>query len=219
MWIKICGIRDVATAERVAALAPDAIGLNFSAGSPRTVSRETARRITGVMPSSIQSVGVFVNAPLGEIVETVSVCGISTVQLHGDEPPEFLAHLRDAVSNVSLLRAWRMGMDLEDLDDYLQECRRLEVPVAGCLVDAKVAGSYGGTGRTPPWPSLRQHYLRDDWPPLILAGGLTAGNVAAGIAAVQPWGVDVASGVESSRGLKDLGRVARFIAAAREAGL
>lgn len=219
MWIKICGITETATAERVAVLAPDAIGLNFYPKSPRHVSRDTARKIAINLPETIQAVGVFVNAEIAAIAETVADCRLTMVQLHGDEPPEFLARLRNAIPGVLLLRAWRMGTNLADLEAYLAECGRLEVSLAGCLIDAKVAGSYGGTGHTPSWTVLRSDYLRDDWPPLILAGGLTADNVADGIRTIQPWGVDVASGVESSPGVKDLERVGRFIAAARKAGL
>lgn len=215
MWIKICGIRDLATAEQVAALSPDAIGLNFYAPSPRCVSRATARQIVAQLPGDVAAVGVFVNHSIAEIVECVTDCGLSMVQLHGDERPEFLADLQAVLPNTPLIRAWRMGADLADLEIYLADCQRLRVRLFGCLIDAKVAGTYGGTGHTPPWDVLRSSYRRATWPPLILAGGLTEANVAAGIAAVLPWGVDVASGVESSPGLKDLDRVSKFIAAAR----
>lgn len=216
MWTKICGINDVQTAEQVAALRPDAIGLNFYAKSPRCVSHETARQIVDNLPPTIQTVGVFVNADITMIAEVVAHCRLTMVQLHGDETPEYLAQLRHMLPQTPCLRAWRMETDLSGLEDYLTLCRQLNVELAGCLIDAKVAGSYGGTGHTPPWSVLRRQYLRDTWPPLILAGGLTAENVAAGIAAVEPWGVDVASGVESSPAVKDLQRVANFLAAARQ---
>lgn len=215
MWIKICGIRDVATAERVAAMSPDAVGLNFYSKSPRAVSSETAAQIVSLLPKSVQAVGVFVNASLADIVQTATNIGLTMVQLHGDEPPEFLAELRQELPDVPLLRAWRMGADLNDWEDYLRNCARLQIALAGCLMDAKVSGSYGGTGQTPPWDILRAAYQRESWPPLILAGGLTPDNVADGIRSVHPWGVDVASGVESAPGVKDLLRVAKFIAAAR----
>lgn len=216
MWVKICGIRDLATAQQVAALAPDAIGLNFFTSSPRCVSKDTAREITALLPQSVSAVGVFVNHSLAEICETATECRLAMVQLHGDERPEFLAELQTRLPAVPLLRAWRVDSDLVELQAYLAECQRLGVRLAGCLIDAKVAGSYGGTGHLPPWDVLWSSYLRETWPPLILAGGLTADNVAEGIRAVQPWGVDVASGVESQTGVKDLDRVARFIAAARK---
>lgn len=216
MWTKICGIRDLITAEQVAALSPDAIGLNFYPQSPRCVSRHIAQKITARLPPSIPAVGVFVNHPAAEIAEIVNACGLTMIQLHGDEPPELLADLQTRLSTIPLIRAWRMGPDLGELENYLSDCRRLRVRLFGCLIDAKVAGTYGGTGQTPPWDVLKTSYRRETWPPLILAGGLTDANVAAGIAAVQPWGVDVASGVESVPGVKDLDRVAQFIAAARQ---
>lgn len=216
MWIKICGIRDEETARQVAALSPDAIGLNFFAKSVRRVSRETAKQIVAQLPEDIEAVGVFVNHSVSEIVDIATDCRLSMIQLHGDESPEFLAELQSIVPQIPLIRAWRMGDDLQDLEHNFAECQRLSVRLFGCLIDAKVAGSYGGTGHTPPWDILRSTYRCETWPPLILAGGLTDANVAAGIAAVEPWGVDVASGVESSPGVKDLDRAAKFLAAARQ---
>lgn len=216
MWVKICGIRDLATAQKVATLAPNAIGLNFYASSPRSVTKETAREITASLPTTISAVGVFVNHSIAELCETATECRLAMVQLHGDERPEFLAELQTRLPAIPLLRAWRVDGDLVELQSYLAECQRLGVRLTGCLVDAKVTGSYGGTGHLPPWDVLAASYLRETWPPLILAGGLTAENVARGVQTVQPWGVDVASGVESQAGVKDLDRVARFIAAARK---
>lgn len=211
MWVKICGIRDVATAHRVAALRPDAVGLNFYARSPRCVTPSIAQEITAVLPDSVAPVGVFVNHSLDEIVNLATACRLSMLQLHGDEPPEFLAELQSRLPAIPLIRAWRMETDLTDLQNYLAACERLHVRLAGCLIDAKVSGSYGGTGHMPPWDVLRRDYQYDAWPPLILAGGLTADNVTDGIQRAQPWGVDVASGVESSQGVKDLEGVARFL--------
>lgn len=215
MWVKICGIRDVATADRVAALRPDAIGLNFYSRSPRCVTPQIAQEITAALPDSVAAVGVFVNHSLEEIAHLATACRLAMLQLHGDEPPEFLAELQAKLSNISLIRAWRMDNDLTDLRNYLAACDDLQVRLAGCLIDAKVSGSYGGTGHRPPWEVLRRDYQYDAWPPLILAGGLTADNVADGIRSVQPWGVDVASGVESSPGVKDLEEVAQLLHHAR----
>jgi phosphoribosylanthranilate isomerase len=217
MWIKICGIRDVETAERVASLRPDAIGLNFYERSPRCVTRAMARDMTRALPKTVSAVGVFVNHAARDVAETLAACGLTMAQFHGDESPAFLAELQTLLPDTPLIRAWRMGTDLADLEAYLVECETLGVRLAGCLLDAKVAGSYGGTGQTPSWDVLRTSYRRKTWPPLILAGGLTAENVAAAIQSVRPWGVDVASGVESSPGVKDLDRVAAFMTAARNA--
>jgi len=214
MWIKICGIRDVTTAQRVAELSPDAIGFNFYAKSVRCVSDKLARQMTAELPPTIAAVGVFVNHEVTEITDRVTSCGLTMVQLHGDEPPEFLAALYQLLPAIPLIRAWRMGGDLADLSHYLAECQRLQVELFGCLIDAKIEGTYGGSGHTPPWNVLADKYAYR-WPKLILAGGLTPDNVVAGIEAVQPWGVDVASGVESSPGIKDLARVQAFITHAR----
>ena len=112
----------------------------------------------------------------------------------------------------------RLGNDgLVRLAAFLDECNTLAVNVAACLIDARVEGSYGGSGKTVPWGRLQDEYRKQDWPPLILAGGLRPDNVAEAIHAVRPSGVDVASGVESSPGRKDLDLVQRFIEQSRKA--
>jgi phosphoribosylanthranilate isomerase len=212
MWVKICGIRDVPTARAVAELRPDAIGLNFYRGSVRAVDRQVAAEITAVLPAPIEPVGVFVNHSVDEIVALCDQCGLRTIQLHGDEPASLLPRL----AAYRIIRAFRVGAEgLESVADYLDECGRLQALPWACLVDARVEGSYGGTGKTAPWDLLTRDYRFDVWPPLILAGGLTPENVVAAVAAVRPFGVDVAGGVESSPGVKDIAAVARFIAAAR----
>ena len=218
MWTKICGIRDVPTARAIAALRPSAIGLNFFAGSPRHVLVDAAAEIVRALPAGIEPVGVFVNHSAAEIDAICARCGLRTAQIHGDEPPELLAEVSLRQPDLQILRAFRMGAEkLRPLAEYLEACRRLGVTLRACLVDANVAGQYGGTGQTVPWDILRDDYRRDKWPPLILAGGLTPENVAAAIRAADPWGVDVSGGVESSPGVKDATRVERFLAAVREA--
>jgi phosphoribosylanthranilate isomerase len=215
MWVKICGIRDVSTAERVASLRPDAIGLNFYENSPRRVSASVSLKITVELPDAVASVGVFVNHAVYQAAYIAREFGLTMIQLHGDESPEFAASLHEQLPAAKLIRAWRMGETLAELVEHLTECRNLAVPLAACLLDANVPGAFGGTGTQPPWDALRSGYRREVWPPLILAGGLSPENVGAGIAAVQPWGVDVASGVEASPGMKELARVERFVTAAR----
>ena len=117
-----------------------------------------------------------------------------------------------------LIRAWRMGPEgLEELAGYLERCRELGIELSGCLLDARVEGVYGGSGKTVAWDVVSRDYQFADWPPLILAGGLTPQNVRQAIQAVHPWGVDVASGVESSPPRKDPDRVREFILQARRA--
>lgn len=218
MWVKICGIRDVETAEHIVSLRPDAIGLNFFARSPRCVDRSVAAEISRFLPESVESVGLFVNHELNDVRDTAEQCGLTMIQLHGDEPPEFLAELKACSSDVKILRAFRVGdSGLAEVAEYLAECRKLGVCLAGCLIDARVDGDYGGTGHTAPWDLLSDQYDSDRWPRLILAGGLHPGNLATAIRVTSPFGVDVASGVESERGVKDLALVEGFIQAARQA--
>ena len=218
MWVKICGIRDSATADEVAKFKPDAIGLNFYARTPRAIAVETAAEIVNRLPEHTEPVGLFVNHSVEEIILTCERCNIKTVQLHGDETPQLLSQLQISNTGLKIIRAFRMGPDgLEPLENYLQECEKLSVKLFACLIDARVEGMYGGSGQTVPWEQLAAEYQRDTWPKLVLAGGLTPQNVAEAIRIVQPWGVDVAGGVESSPGVKDLELVERFITTARKA--
>lgn len=215
MWVKICGIRDVETARRVCELGATAIGLNFFASSPRCVDVPTAARIVQAVTGTTEPVGLFVNHSLQQVVDIVSMCALRTLQFHGDETPEFLAEVSGRLPELRLLRAFRIGESgCAPLADYLAECRRLDVEPAGCLVDSHVPGKYGGTGQAAPWDLLAEQYDSAHWPPLIVAGGLNPANVVEAIQRTRPYGVDVASGVESSRGGKDLELVRRFIQAA-----
>lgn len=216
MWVKICGIRDVSTAAMVAECRPDALGLNFHPRSPRFVELETAKAIASTISPEIQTVGVFVNSPLCEIATVAYGLRLDFAQLHGDEPPEFLAEVHEALPDLGLIRAWRMGPEgLADWAMYYDRCRDLGVPLSACLLDARVEGLYGGSGKTIAWDVVARDYRFEDWPELILAGGLTAGNVRQAVEAVHPWGVDVASGVETAPSIKDPQQVREFIVHAR----
>lgn len=216
MWIKICGLKDVETAARIAALGPDAIGLNFFAKSPRSIDVVTATTIVAALPEAVEAVGLFVNHSLDDVLAITEQTSIETAQLHGDESPEFLAELKARRPELKLLRAFRVGDEgCGDVADYLARCHELNVCLAGCLIDARVEGSYGGTGHTAPWDLLSDQYDAARWPRLIVAGGLNPANVAEAIRITAPFGVDVASGVESAKAVKDIGLVKEFIAAAR----
>ena len=218
MWIKVCGIRDRETALALADLEIDAIGLNFYARSPRSVSADEAREISRVLPAEIARVGVFVNHSVEDVARLAQQCTLDIIQLHGDESPAYVSELQRQMPETDVFRAWRMPSEgLAGLAAFLEESERLKLRIAGCLVDANVAGVFGGSGATVDWCGLRQQYQHESWPPLILAGGLTPVNIANAVQSVQPWGVDVASGVESSPGVKNLDLVRQFVANARRA--
>ena len=208
--IKICGITDEEDGRQASLLGADAIGLNFYPRSPRYVTEERAARIVQRLPPLVEPVGLFVNEPLVEIVEQVRRMGvIRTIQWHGDnhELPPTLYHFIPAfqVHDAEGLAAVKR---------YLEKCRLAGRLPAALLIDGHVPGEYGGTGRTAPWKLLADFHPEV---PVILAGGLTPDNVAEAIRLVGPYGVDVASGVESSPGKKDLEQVRRFIDCARNA--
>jgi len=218
MWVKICGIRDAVTARCVCDAGADAIGLNFYSPSPRSVERAVAREIAQEFGASLEVVGLFVNHRLDDVLATVDECDLKTVQLHGDETPAFLAELARRRPDLRLLRAFRIDdSGCGEVAEYLAECSRRNVSLAGCLIDSRVTGEYGGTGHTAPWDLLADQYDAARWPPLIVAGGLHPANVAEAIRVTRPFGVDVASGVESARGVKDLDLVREFVATAKSA--
>jgi phosphoribosylanthranilate isomerase len=218
MFVKICGIRDVPSALAAAEEGADAIGLNFYKKSPRVVApavaAEIASRIRARPAGTIEVVGVFVNHSADEIRTIAKQCNLRTIQLHGDEPPELLAELS---SEFRVIRAFRVGDGgLDPLARYLAACNHLGATPWACLVDGRVEGMYGCTGHVAPWDILRREYQAAIWPPLILAGGLRPDNVAEAIRIVQPWGVDVAGGVESSLACKDAALVRQFVQNAKK---
>ncbi len=218
MWVKVCGIRDRKTARDLAEVGIDAIGLNFYSGSPRVVTADEAMEISTALPTDVVKVGVFVNHSISEVVSLANECRLDFVQLHGDETSAYFAELQKRLPRIQLIRAWRMsGNGLEGLKTFLDECLLCDLRLAGCLVDAHVPGVFGGSGKTVPWKQLASEYRRDEWPPLILAGGLKPDNIAEAISSVCPWGVDVASGVESAPGVKDPGLVRQFLLNAKNA--
>jgi phosphoribosylanthranilate isomerase len=212
MKVKICGITTVEDALTAADAGADFIGLNFYAGSPRAISPDRAKAITMQLPAEVDAVGLFVNASAKQIRELCHAAALGTVQLHGEEPPELLAELAE----FRIIRAFRCGKDgLAPVHEYLARCRRAGRVPDFVLVDAHRPGRYGGTGASPPWDVVAREYDRDEWPPLLLAGGLTPANVAEAIERVHPSGVDTASGVEAAPGRKDPEKVRAFVRAAR----
>lgn len=194
--VKICGITSVDDAKAAADAGADAIGLNFYAESPRFVG-DRYEQIAAAVPPSVQVVGVFVDAPVEQIQRVSKVAEI--VQLHGHEEPSILASLPWPIFVLRAIRV-RSAQDLAELD-------RWNVP--GFLLDgAGRPGAHGGA--TFDW-SLFLEAKKRTQKPLILAGGLTPENVAEAVRITQPFGVDVASGVESAPGRKDWKRMAEFV--------
>ena len=198
MFVKICGVTDAEDALLAAGLGADAIGVNFVASSVRRVSPSTARDVIRKLPPEVLTVGIFRNHPRERVVKTFNEVGLRAVQLHGDETIDDVRWIAERVPNViRALPAAALGsIDLAEL---------ASVPL---LIDSPEPGS----GAPFDWTQLAA-----DPPnrPFILAGGLTPENLAEAIGLLEPWGVDVASGVESAPGRKDPVAMRRFIATAR----
>lgn len=208
MWIKICGVRNRESARVAADCGADAIGLNFYDKSPRCVDLRQAASIAEAVPATLAAVGVFVNHTADQIRSICGVCGLRLVQLHGDEPAELLIELE----GLTVIRALRTAGDFASVAAAQAAAERtLGTFPWAWLIDARVPQAYGGSGQTVDWASLGAVPREPDWPPLILAGGLTAENVQRAILTARPWGVDVAGGVESSPGVKDPALIQRFV--------
>ncbi len=194
--VKICGITNRDDALHAVQAGADALGFVFHKASPRNVSPEQAAAVIKTLPPFVQAVGLFVNADVDFINATCDLCRLDIVQLHGDEPPEFCELVARRV-----VKAFRIKdiTSLEPMTDYR---------VAGYLLDAWSPGVYGGTGITFNWEvaEIAKQYGR-----IILSGGLTPDNVRQAVERVEPYAVDVSSGVELSPGKKDPAKVQIFI--------
>lgn len=207
MKVKICGITTLEDALAAIEAGADMLGFNFYPPSPRYIEPVTCARLVQALRAegaSVTTVGVFVNAPVQELTAILEDCGLDLVQLHGDEPPEAVAQLGERA-----LKALRPA-DLASAR-ALSRTYPARRAAPAFLVDTSTAGQYGGTGRVADWSLARA--LAAEYQ-LLLAGGLHPGNVAAAVGAVQPWGVDVASGVEERPGRKDPARMVAFVRAA-----
>jgi phosphoribosylanthranilate isomerase len=202
--IKFCGVARLEDAERAAELGAWAVGMIFWSGSPRSCPRAEAEAIGASMHRRTEVAGVFVNAHLDEVAEAADAIGLTLLQFHGDEGPVYCAEAARR-TGAKVIKAARVAgrSDIRDLRVFQTDFH---------LLDAHVPGKQGGTGETFAWELVREH-PRDR--PLILSGGLGPDNVAGAIAAVQPFAVDVASGVERAPGVKDHARMAAFAEAVR----
>ena len=203
--IKICGITRVEDALAAAQLGAHAIGLVFFAGSPRAVTPQQARDIIAALPPFVVPVGLFVNADVQAVRATIAAAPVQLLQFHGDETPHYCAGF-----GLPYLRAVRVRLGV----DLLQYAREFHA-ARGLLLDAYVDGVHGGTGATFDWSLIP----RDLPVPVVLSGGLHAENVTEAVRRVRPWAVDVSSGVESAKGIKDVRKMAAFMTGVRNAGV
>ena len=200
--IKICGLKTLPDALAAIDAGADYLGFNFYPKSVRFIETETCANITSVLKREhpeIKLVGVFVNSSVDEVKQILETCSLDLAQLHGDETSEML-HALDGKA----FKAFR------GVPKHINGLVRKSAPAL--LVDAAVKDAYGGTGVTADWSSLAELAKRY---PLLLAGGLNPENVADAVWQVKPWGVDVATGVESNPGVKDAGRMKAFVKAIR----
>ena len=211
--VKVCGVTSVEDALAALAAGADAIGLNFYQQGMRYVKPELAADIVAAIGERALTVGVFVNAAPDEIRRIASRCRLGLVQLHGDEPPSDLL----ALAGLSVMRAFRVAGELASVERYLDACADLSAMPQLALVDAAVPGHFGGSGKTADWELLAGGRSALRGLPLVLAGGLHAGNVEAAVAVVRPVAVDVASGVEDAPGKKSSQRMQAFVRAAKSA--
>jgi len=201
--VKICGITRVEDALVAAHAGAHAVGMIFYPKSPRLVADTVAADIVKALPAFVMPVALFVDQTAAEVERVISAVRPQLLQFHGDEPPDFCSRF-----GVPYIKAVRMrpGVDL-------LQYARLHSAAKGLLLDAFVEGNQGGTGSVFDWALIPREFPL----PLILAGGLDPGNVGDAVRRVRPWAVDVSSGVEASKGIKDAAKVAAFIRGVRNA--
>lgn len=205
--VKICGITNLEDALLSVKFGADALGFNFYERSPRYVSPSDAESIVERMKAPIIKFGVFVNETIEEILDAEFISEIDVIQLHGDETPEFVARLRKE-TDAKIVKAFRVSdaFDIGLVNDY---------EVDAILLDSFSASEHGGTGNKFDWELTRKVAANVEF--LYLAGGLNPNNVADAIKSVQPFAVDVASGVELSKRKKDPKKLEAFIKNAKDA--
>lgn len=204
--VKICGITNLDDALAAVAAGADALGFNFYPRSPRYITPETVRTIIDRLPAEVLTVGVFVNEGLDAVEKTASVAGISALQLHGTESPEYCK----AIKGRYLIKVFATGGEFkpETVLDY---------DVQAIMLDAFDKKRFGGTGKLSNWSIARK--TRDLFPRLFLAGGLSAENVGEAIDRVNPYAVDACTLIECAPGRKDHVRMRAFVAAVRTAAI
>lgn len=203
MQVKICGITKIGQAQKIAEAGADLIGFICVERSPRYVTPEKIRAIADNLPTETKKVGVFADHSLPAITQIIDQANLTTVQLHGQESPEFCQQLRQIIApNIKLIKAFRIesSQTLKSTVAYI-DC------VDTLLLDAYHPQMLGGTGKTIDWQDLALFKPELPW---MLAGGLTPDNLAEALTWLQPDGIDLSSGVERSPGNKDLSKVAQL---------
>ena len=204
--IKICGITRIDDALCAASAGADAIGLIFYPPSPRVVTIEQATSISDVLPPFVSTVALFLNASVHEVGDVIQHLRPSTLQFHGDEDAAFCTQF-----GVPFIKAIRVGelMRPHDLLEYADEFKTARA----VLLDTLAQGLYGGSGESFDWKLIPTEMRRR----VLLSGGLHPENVSGAIQLIRPWAVDVSSGVEASKGVKDHARIHKFIEEVRNA--
>lgn len=211
--IKICGLTRSEDVHAAVTAGADAIGFVFYEPSPRYIAPEAAGKLLSAVPPFVTTVGLFVNASVPEVQAVLAAAPVSMLQFHGDETVEQCVAAAAAV-NRPFMRAIRVksGMLPADLLEYEHTCRSASPLFAGLLLDAFVDG-YGGGGKVFDWSLIPKELA----PRVVLSGGLSELNVTEAVAGLRPYAVDVSSGVEASKGIKDAARIQAFIEGVRAA--
>lgn len=200
--VKICGITNLEDALLSQRFGADILGFNFYEKSPRYIEPRKAREIIEQLSTKVEKVGVFVNEAQEKVSQTVELCGLDAIQLHGDELPEYI----DILDGIKIIKAFRLspGVNTTMFANYKAD---------SILLDALSSTGYGGTGQTCDWDLASD--VAKTFPKVFLSGGLGADNVAEAIRTVRPYAVDACSRLESAKGKKDFEKLEKFIIAAK----
>jgi len=204
--IKICGITNLDDGLEAIAAGVDALGFVFVPNTPRYITPSQAKLVIKQLPPFITNVGLFVDNEIGEIEDIVNHCKLDAVQLHGNESPEMCTKIR---FQTKVIKSFHVKKEPQVLRNEIENYR-----VDAYLLDTFIKGKAGGTGQTFDWRIAEGLSQR-----IIVAGGLTPNNIGTAIAQLQPYGVDVSSGVEKSPGKKDTNKIYSFVRQVRKANL
>jgi phosphoribosylanthranilate isomerase len=211
--IKICGLTREEDVQAAVAAGADAVGFVFYPKSPRYIAPAAAAKLIAALPPFVSAVGLFVNASSEEVAGVVAEAPLSLLQFHGDETPQQCQAAARSI-NRQFIRALRVKPDMsaDDLLKYAQDYQTIGGLFAGLLLDTFV-DAYGGTGKVFDWSLIPKELA----PQVALSGGLNVHNVTEAVLRVRPYAVDVSSGVELAKGIKDAGKICAFVDAVRQA--